>query len=547
MTKKAQTDAIKSTPIFQSLNERLGARLDLYFWICFGLLFLMALLFFDPKVSIGGDDSEYLNRAYQFIHNGKFPTFQGPLYPIVMGLTISVTGLNLVLIKFTSIIFMLVHFWLFFQTFRKHLTPVLMVGILFILSINASMLYFASSTFTESFFLMIQSLFLFSFEKCFISGWKEKYTLKEDYKRFLLLGFTLFLMAITKNIGLTAIIGTSLFFVVRLKWMALIYTIIVFILCQVLFIGIKTYVFEVKDRQVSSQGNTLMMKHPYDESIGKEDFGGYVDRVVINSKEYLSRHFTLIYGLNSEIKPGVSGFITLFIYVILFTGFILLFRQSEFWTFNGIYLIASCGITFIVLQTYWSQERLILVYTPLILVYLLYSIYYIIDNHSPKLKWLFTGIFILFIAANLIRTAKKLPQTIDSLGHYLKGETTYGFTPDWINYFGMSKWITSNLPEGTLVGCRKPGMAFLYSGGKEFYGIWRVPSDNPEELYNQLKDAGVTHVMMASLRLDPNRNTGRTINTVRRFLSIIHEAYPDKIEFVHKIGEQEPVFLYKLN
>ena len=51
----------------------------LLFWLGLGMTILFSLLLFDLKVSDGGDDSSYIVRAYEFIKNGVFPTFQGPL------------------------------------------------------------------------------------------------------------------------------------------------------------------------------------------------------------------------------------------------------------------------------------------------------------------------------------------------------------------------------------------------------------------------------------------------------------------------------------
>ncbi len=538
--------------LFPKLNASLEKNISTIFWVLFGLLCLLSLLFFDPKVSIGGDDSEYLNRAFSFITKGKYPTFQGALYPMTMGLLIGITGLNLVIIKLASLAFMLVHFWLFFKVFKKHLPAIALIPLLIILSVNASMLYFASSAFTEAFFLMIQSIFVFTFDKYFISSKQEKHSLK-DIKKFVLLGLVLFLMALTKNIGLTAIIGTCIFFGIRMNWMALVFTILSFGVFYGSNMIIKKAVFDVDAAQVSSQGSTLQLKHPYDPSKGKEDFSGYVTRVKNNTIDYISYHFMVIYGLNKELKlrnplklEGTSSFITILILAICIAGLILFYKENKLLFLIGIYTLASCGITFIVLQLYWSQERLILVYTPYILVYLISTIHLLISKYRPSLSWVYGIIIVIFMGASIVRTTKKLPEAIDSLSHYLGGDPLYGFTQDWIHYFEMSKWVKDNLPENAFVGARKPGMAFIYSGGKEFYGIWKVPSEDPEELYTKLKDAGVTHVMLASLRTDPSRNTGRTITTVRRYLTIIHNAYPDKLKFVHKVGEEEPVFLYEL-
>lgn len=545
-SRTANPSPVAEKSFLDKMDTFFQANMQVWFWGSFILLFLLSLFFFDPKVSIGGDDSEYIKRGYDLINKGDFPGFQGPLYPMVLALIIGLAGLNLVVMKLFSVVFMLVHFRLFYLVFRRYLPASVLVPVMLMLAVNASMLYFASSNYTESFFLMVQSFFLYVFEKYFIREFKGSYTIREDYKKFLLLGLALFLMAITKNIGLTALIAVCLFFLVRKKWLATVYAIVAFAVFQLPFTAVKHYGFEAQTAQVSGQGNSLLLKQHNNPSMGKEDFSGYVDRIVINSKEYLSKHFSVIYGLKSEVRPVSSGFWTIVLYLILFTGFIALFSKSEFWTFTGFYLIVSCGISFVVLQTYWSQERLILVYTPLVLIYLLFTVYYLVKNYRPGLVVIWMVVLGVFFFANGWRTIKKIPDTAKALSHYLKGDLLYGFTPDWIHFFEVSKWATENLPEGSYVASRKPGMSFIY-GGADFYGIWNVPSEDPDELYNRLKDAGVTHVIMASLRTDPSQNTGRTITTVRRYLSIIHSKYPDKIEFVHKIGEEEPAFLYKLN
>jgi hypothetical protein len=203
-------------------------------------------------------------------------------------------------------------------------------------------------------------------------------------------------------------------------------------------------------------------------------------------------------------------------------------------------------VTFILLQTAWAQERLVLVYAPLILAALLHFIHLIFYEHTEKFRFIAVLIPFIFILTNAGKTAGKVPATVTSIRHYLKGDLLYGFTQDWVNYLDMARWSAENLPENAYVACRKPGMAFIYSGGKEFYGIWRVPSNDPEVLYQRLKKAGVTHVIMAHLLVNPEKSQTRTINTVRRYLTKINQAYPGKLKLVHKIGDKWPAYLYEI-
>ncbi len=42
------------------------------------LSLIVSLLLFDSKVSPGGDDSAYIERAWQLAYEGKFPYFRDP-------------------------------------------------------------------------------------------------------------------------------------------------------------------------------------------------------------------------------------------------------------------------------------------------------------------------------------------------------------------------------------------------------------------------------------------------------------------------------------
>ena len=61
-------------------------------WLVFGLSVICSILLFDLKFSIGGDDSAYVERSYKFLHNGIYPYYQGPGYPLVLALIMKVFG-----------------------------------------------------------------------------------------------------------------------------------------------------------------------------------------------------------------------------------------------------------------------------------------------------------------------------------------------------------------------------------------------------------------------------------------------------------------------
>ena len=542
----------KNTP---PSNPTLIEKLDKYFenneskilWMSLLLTSVFGLLLFEPKVSIGGDDSMYINRAFNFIYKGVFPTFQGPLYPIFLGLIIYIAGTKLLLLKLISMLCYLGHQWFTYKLFTNHLSPFVLFVLLVLISTSAAILFYSFSTYNEVFYLLLQSIFLYQFSKSYLDGGSHDFILKRDYKNILISSFLLVLLATTKNIGLVAAMGTIIYFLFVKNWKMSIAIAFCFVVFMFSFNFLKTTFWDVKEMQISSQLDALMTKVPYKQDSGEEDMYGFLMRLVDNSKVYLGYHFRNIFGLANNEEIESNSLVTLLIYALFIPGFFVAFRKSKFWLFMGVFTSTALGATFLILQTFWLQERLIIVFTPLLLAFLLYVLHMLFTEKLKKYSIIFVLLCTIIVSANIIRTFMQIPEQIKVNSKYISGDRYYGFPEDWIYYLKMTAWVSENLPEETYVACRKPGMAFVYSGGKDFYGIWNVPSKDPEFLYNKLKDAGVTHVIMASLRTNPDDPNARIINTVRRYLSAINEAYPGKLKLVHQIGDNWPTYLYELH
>jgi hypothetical protein len=72
---------------------------------------------------------------------------------------------------------------------------------------------------------------------------------------------------------------------------------------------------------------------------------------------------------------------------------------------------------------------------------------------------------------------------------------------------------------------------------------------SPDSLVNTLKKNRVSYVIVASLRANPNMNTGNIINNIQRYLYFVELKYPGILTMVHQIGEDagEPAWLYRLD
>src|SRR5947208_2510459 len=82
---------------------------------------IFSFLLFDIRISEGGDDSGYIQRGWYFITRHEFPFYQGPLYPLVLAIPLALFGINLVMLKLTSVIFALGALWFTYLAFRKRI------------------------------------------------------------------------------------------------------------------------------------------------------------------------------------------------------------------------------------------------------------------------------------------------------------------------------------------------------------------------------------------------------------------------------------------
>lgn len=70
----------------------------------------------------------------------------------------------------------------------------------------------------------------------------------------------------------------------------------------------------------------------------------------------------------------------------------------------------------------------------------------------------------------------------------------------------------------------------------------------PDSLLSQLQDAGVTHILTASLRRNNTKKDGMIINTVERYMAFIQEKYPQIYTKVSQVGDDdnEPASILKI-
>jgi hypothetical protein len=636
----------KEKPSFlDQVDKWLEPHLNQVFYFALLLTLLVGGFLFDVKISTGGDDSHYIEMANDFLKGRSFPSWHGPLYPIFLSIPMMLFGVKVMLLKLFSLAFVVAHLVLFYLTFKKLVSPTLFALVLLIVSVSSSILYFASQTYTEAMYMFLQSLSIFLFIRIYFKVQADpSSTIRKEASSWLLLAFIVFLSSLTRNIGIVALLVMLIFLIYEKRFLS---SLMLFLSYLVFFIPFKIYKTIVWGSTTGSSGqlSEMLLKNPYDKAQGSEDFSGIIVRFFENARLYLSKHFMIGIGLHNPTSTDKSWFVTLVIAAIFLIALYYSFRKKSILLFVCLYLGAAISATFISLQQSWDQMRMIVIYIPMLMLLLAWGIQQYSERKGFGFLAVLLPFFLVFIFFKTLgHSVEKMKVNQKVLAKNLSGNLYYGFTPDWQNYLLMSKWVGENIPDTAVVASRKPSMSFIYSNGRDFYGMYRFPSYEPRELVNgiksrigdmlvipntefdknfppavrfsfkqaavayvaegstlyglyemkepmgsELKKASadfkvpyfttdsllnkvkvsklscfavspdslvntlkknrVSYVIVASLRANPNMNTGNIINNIQRYLYFVEQKYPGILTLVHQIGDNaaEPAWLYRLD
>jgi hypothetical protein len=363
-----------------------------------------------------------------------------------------------------------------------------------------------------------------------------------------LLGIAVFLVVITKNVAMGVPIAFILCLLLLKKWKEVGAFIVVYVLCTVAFNFIEFNVYKVDKKSINNQRQMILLKDSYHPESGKETTDGFVKRFEENVQSYISKHFFIIMGLRSgeldEQGRGVTGnnLLLTVLTIALFTFAAYSAWKEKKTTFLLLFLIAGAvsTLTFLI-QTMWDNQRLILTMVPVYVILFFYGTERLLSLN--KIKFLHKAclvIFGIFVLTNVVKTMGMVEANSEQLSAGMSGNDLYGFPPPFESYIQMIKWTNQNVKDNPneRIACRKPDIAFVYSGGRDYYGIWRSPAQgtSPDSLYAQLKTNRVHYIIQDQI-----------FSTVGNYLTILASKYPERIKLVHSIDTPVQTNLYKID
>ena len=569
----AKSTTTKTTASSLSNNKTLFEKIEvwgannekklLFSFLALSLFF--SFMLFNARISEAHDDALYLEGGWRYVN--EFPNYfftqNAPLYVLFLGLLTKLFGFKLLLFKLINVVFSFFAVFFFFKTFYKRIPFVVFIPVMIFVSANHLIQYYASMTFTEAFYLFLQSLFFFSFFKLYDALQTDSNGIKH-IKLWLMLGLFAFLIATCKSVAIVGVPVLILYFLMEKQWKNAGLALGSYLVFKIPYELIVKLVWGSQN-QFSGQSKILLLKDPYDKAAGNDDFAGFVGRFFDNCNLYLGKRFYELLGLREEYTKPVETqlqadklqseykYLAFFVVVILLIALFKVYKQkNKPFVFFALFTGAQLLLSFVILQARWDQPRIVLICMPVMLI-LMYYLFYETVKKSGMGQGIYMVIVGLICVSVLMSSFKRGTTNLPIVKKNLAGNIYYGYTPDWQNFLKCSEWCADSLPKNSLVASRKAPMSFVYGKGKKFFPVYSVikrdsltQQSNPDSALTYFASNNVTHIMVGSLRINPKENSGQIINTVHNIIQPIIQKYPNKLKLIHTEGLSEETYVFEI-
>jgi hypothetical protein len=517
--------------LFSYTDRFFEHRGKMVFWTGLILTCLLGALLFDLRISDGSDDSDYIMAAHNFIRGKSFPDWHGSLYPLFLCLPILVFGVNLFLLKLFSFFFMAGHYVVFFHTFRNRVRPTILAFAALFTAISSNILFFSSSTYSESLYFLLQALAIFYFFRIIDNLKTGPDASFPEKKLWIIFGLLAFLLSITRNVGLGIVIAFVLYFLLNRQFRALLYGAASFLIFQIPYSLYRNIFWKLSGLSFGGQLDLMFQKNAYNPALGSEDFMGFVARFLRNSDLYLSKHMFKVLGLRAMDSDATGTLLTLVVCILFVAGLIVAFRKKNLYMqFISLYLAIAISSTFLTQQVSWDQVRLIVVFIPILLILIPYGLYEISQYRYLKIiQPLLLAVLAVSFLSTFYRTAGRIHTNWGILKDQVAGKKYSGFTPDWVHYFQASEWAATNLPGDAVIGTRKPSMSFIYSKGRDFFGIYKLPVIEKDSMISALNKRNAGVIILDNFELGEKKFPERLFDPMRVFIRALFISEAPKI------------------
>lgn len=536
MPRRAKSRSQKSPGELPPLKLRAPSFLEHKGFLFILIVFLLlALLLFDPKPFLGGDNATYIilaksllsGRGYLDLSAPNAPPHKlyPPGYPLLLAPLLFLFPRFLLPFKFLSLVAASLSLYLSFrifgcgssgpgpgsskETFAKNRT--LGFSLAAFMAVNATYLEFSHWVLSEIPFLLA-SLWVLSLLPRFAPPRSP------DWRDVLLLAVTASATYYVRSAGITLIFALFVFLLLRRRYRL------------ALFFAALTALFllpwQVRNWLVRIEGTTYLgaffLRDPYNQVAGNATLSEVLARFLPNAKAY---GLTILPQLLLSLPtPAPSYLISLPLLSLLFYGFVGRIRSARRVGAIEIYVLGTVLIALLWPQV-WTDRRFLLPLLPFLLFYFLFGLRQLsrhVFKASGEKPFAFLVGLLIFLQFLFLLPA--IPTNLRMISSYLSGDDLAGYPEPWVTFFQAADWVKANTEPTAVVISRKPTLFYLRAERSSFIYPF---TPEPESL-----NAVINRYKADYILVDQVSGT-----TQRYLIPALRPGIPDRYELIHQTPE----------
>jgi hypothetical protein len=486
----------------------------------------LAILLFDPKPFVGGDNAGYMilaesietGQGYRDIHipgaprHGQYP----PVYPTVLAIAAALGG-GLITFKILSTVFTSTALVFLFLLARRRLSTEGALAVVAPFAASSVLLYYSHWVLSEALFVLLTLIALWAAERLL------------DGRRWLALSLGFALLAyLTRSAGLPLVLALLVVLASRRKWRELAAA-----GGAALSVMVAWWAW---GRMAAGEGaqdysSNFLLLDPYDPELGMIGPGGLLARVIYNTRLYA------IEVLPESLVGATPGLLTL---MLAFVASLLLIALALVAWVRGIRgqraleLFVFLYVTLIVLwPEAWTDRRFLLPLLPVVFVLGASGLQWCLDFlRVRRTAWslpVFGAILVLLAVPGLVVS---IGFNQRCMRIYRQGDEFACYPGPWRAFAEVAEWVRENIPEDAIVVGRKPRLVYIFSGRRGDVYPFTTQDDEMLAFFDEVQADYVLVVPVS--------------RTTYQYVLPVILSVPERFEVVYEIDDGRTIPSYVL-
>ena len=489
-------------------------------YIFLGVFLILALLSFDPKPFLGGDNATYILLAKGLVQGQGFrdiwapgmpPHTQYPFgFPLLLTPFVAAFPGPVIPMKFFVLALALVSLILVHALAKEAFPEGQRLALMALLALSPSYLQFSHWVLSEVPYLCVSFLGLFLL--------KDREDALKDWR------FWLGLLAIAfayhiRTTGIALVAALPLYLLLKRQWKAIGITFIV------LFLLLLPWA--LRNRGLSHEGGYLQqffLKDSYNPALGYATLSDFISRFGTNLKIYA---LGVVPGFLFPPLGERPGGGILVVVGLLTSGLCLwgLWAQAkQKLLLSHVYLVCYLGVA-LLWPSVWSDFRFLLPVLPLVLS-LYVSGSFSLSGILWKLRPRVIGTLLVVLSAltALWVVLAGIPGQVTNTMAYLRGDEFAGYPEPYVTFFQAADWVKANTNPEAVVVSRKPTLFYLRAERQSFLYPF---SPDPDSLSASIEKNRADYILVDQV----------SGTTQRYLIPALRPGIPDRYELVHQTPE----------